>query len=266
MSESRIEYYEASGEPKTFGFVERTRASIKDVGTLVYIHEVHISPDKLTAADLFQTLNSFTNVRDPRVPAVIDAWQEKDSIGFVTLELEGHPLDSNEARTLLKANRLNYFEEAAFQSLATLSSLHSQNATHRHVRKEVFAIHETGFIFMRDAGLIERINSIIQEQLDGNFAQLLLVSNLASYDVVDWAAMVATLMTGVPILDPSSRLSNDEILPEQVARAQKQIIQLLGENPMSSFLSKCLQARADNVAIYDNAGDAMKAYPQKDKS
>lgn len=264
MSESRNELYEAQGDIQKSGAVDRWKAVLRDVGTSVYVHEIHVSPDQLSAEDLFQTLGSFTQVRDPRVPAIVDAWQNPDSISLVTLELEGYPLDSKESRAILKSVYSNYYEEMAFQTLATLAALHSQNATHRHVRKEVFNVHETGFVFMRDPGLVERINSIIEEQLNGSFAQLMLVSNLAAYDVVDWAAMVATLMTDTAILDPSIRITQ-EMLPEDVAQAQKQIKSLLGESEMSEFLAKCLQARADNVAIYDNAGEALKAFPTRDK-
>ncbi len=265
MSGEQFELYEGLSEPQRFGYVERKKGVLKEVGTQVYLHEVLISPEVLSAEDLFTTISSFTQVRDPRVPAIIDAWQNKESINYVTLELEGFPLDSSEARSILKSIHSNYFEEMAFQTLATIAALHSQNATHRRIRKEVFNVHDTGFVFMCDGGLIERINKIIEEQTVGNGGQLMLVSNLAAYDVVDWAAMVATLMTDTSILDPSTRIS-DEILPEDVAQAQKKILQLNGETPMSLFLNKCLQARADNVAVYDNGGEALRAFPERDKS
>ncbi|MDX1973516.1 MAG: hypothetical protein SFY68_13380 [Candidatus Sumerlaeia bacterium] len=266
MSESRTNLYTITGEPETRVHIQRVSAQVTEVGTPVYLHTIQLAGKELEALEFFASIQTFTNVRDPRVPMLIDAWQEGTGVQFVTLELNGFPIDSSEAQGILSSHGNQLLDEIGYQTLATLAVLHSQNATHRRVRKEVFAVHETGFIFMKDCGLLDRLQNLASQQFDDAPGGMLLASNLAAYDVVDWAAMMATMITRVPILDPSRRKSEEELLPEEVDQAQRQLIQLMGETPMAIFLNKCLQARADNVPVFDQAGDALKHYPGKEKT
>lgn len=264
MSESRRKLYEVdTSTTEQVGSIERSKATVKSTGSQIYFHRIDKATNLISLEDLFSKINSFCRVRDPRVPMLTDAWEDEGSIEFVLLEQEGVALNSPESRQILKRLNRNFGFEVTYQTLATIAALHDQNATHRHIMKEAFIVHETGLIYLKDHGLLGRINKILNDERDGGdgVTSFQLASNLSGFDVADWACMVASILLGESILDPSHRLERENVEPEAVAMAQKQITKSMNDNAISKFLVKCLQSRADTVGGFDNASDALKAFP-----
>lgn len=263
MGESNKELYEVGEEEGSVGYVKRFQAVVKATDTKVYFHQLEFNPDRVDEDDLLGKIIGFSGFRDPRVTSFIDAWHHDNIVEFVTLEQEGVGLNTDQGRQIFKNKQKDFGFEIAYQSLAGLAVMHQANATHRDVKKECFIIHETGMVFLKDTGILKQLNDFLDpEVFDINEGtQFMLASNLSGFDVADWACMIASIVLGKSLLDPSLRMPNDEIQPEQVGVAQSQLMEEMGTNPFSLFLKKCMQSRADNVGGFDNAKEAIAKFP-----
>ena len=115
-------------------------------------------------------------------------------------------------------------------------------------------------VFMRYHGLNSRLRKLLEDLTGVDVSDMLVVANLYACDVCDWAAMVASILCNMPILDPSKRY-DDSLIPEQVAVAVKNVRSHVHNKPMAEFLCEAMQARADSTGGFENAGEAIKSYP-----
>ncbi len=259
MSSDRANLYEMVGSLPTAGDTHRAEARVRSSGARVILHRIEV--DDPGALDVISgPLQRFAAIRDPRIPRVIDAWQTDNYIFYVTLEYFGEPLRSPASRHIFKGRNQNFIFQAAYQTLSALAALHDQVTTHRNVNVDCFLVTKTGLIFMQNHGLAFRVSRMVAvtsslKSPDG----ILLASNLMGFDVADWAAMIASMVAGVPILDPSLFIDSSPV-PEQVSLAAKQIKQLVIDKTLADFLVRALQARANETGGFENAVEALAEF------
>lgn len=260
--EDRNELYEVRQQLETRSEIRRFEARVKSTGARVVFHEVLVDREVVSIEDLFLRVGQYAQLRDVRVPRIIDAWQTGNRIHYVTLEQFGDPLGTPEARIHFETTGRSMPLEVAYQSLSALAALHDQTVLHRRVALDCFVVTPSCMVFMRYHGLNGRIRRLLDDLSGNNISDMLLVANLYACDVCDWAAMVATMLCGMPILDPKKR-SDDSLIPEQVAVAVKLVRDHIKNKPFADFLCEAMMARGDSTRGFENGGAAVKAYPQE---
>lgn len=258
--EDRSQLYEVRDALETRSEVKRFEARVKSTGARVVYHEVLVDREVVPIGELFLKLGPYALLRDVRVPCLVDAWQTEKRIQYVTLEQFGDPLESAEARVLFEAAGRNMAMEVAYQTLSALAALHDQTVLHRRLASDCFLVTPGCMVFMRYHGMNSRIRRLLEDLSGTNISDMLLVANLYACDVCDWAAMIATMLCGTPILDPRKR-TDDSLVPEQVSVAVKQVRGSVKNKALADFLCDAMMARADSTKGFENAGAAVKAYP-----
>jgi len=259
-SEDRSHFYKIGQQVETRSEVKRFEARVKSTGARVVYHDVQVDREAVTIEDLFQKVGPYAQVRDVRTPRLIDAWQNDKHIYYVTLEQFGDSLDTDEARVHFEAAGKDSAREIAYQSLSALAALHDQTILHRKVAADCYIVTSGCWVFMRYHGLNSRIRKLLEDLSGIDTSDMMLAANLYACDVCDWAAMIASMLCRMPVLDPKKRF-DDSLIPEQVAVAVKLVRDHVREKSMADYLCHAMQARADSTGGFENAGEAVKAWP-----
>ncbi len=259
-NEDRSQYYDIGERIESRSDIRRFNGRVKSTGARVVVHEMEVDREAVPVGELFQKTGPYAALRDVRVPRLIDAWQTDKSISYVTLEQTGDPLGSPEARVHFTAAQRDFEREIAYQSLSALAALHDQTILHRHIAADCYVVTPACMVFMRYHGLDMRIGKLMEDFSGVDVSDMMLVANLYACDVCDWAAMISGILCKMPVLDPKKRY-DDSLIPEQVTVAVKKVRDHVRNKAMADFLCTAMQARADSTAGFENAGEAVKAYP-----
>lgn len=238
------------------GIVYRFAAREKQFGAPVVIHRVDFAEHGFEPDAVTVPVARWGNLRDARLPLMIDAWTNEDSATWVLVEHAGVPLASSGATELLSGLEGGAARQAVFQSLSALAVLHEPSLSHRSLRADCFSVSPGGVVLLSNWGLDGRLTADADSKADS--AAFTLSANYQSHDLASWAFAIGGVLLDRP-LAVESELAVAAPVPDVVERARDALRKDLADKALAKLLGDCMEIRASDRPVYDNAVEALAA-------